>query len=125
PPYVFASPLLTLLVSPSLFSFYRYLLPLHDAPLPTRRSSDLWRRAWTRVVPFFAFPPDVRRVIYTTNAIESVHARLRKIIKTRGHFPSDEAATKLIWLALRNITAEWSRASQHWKAAMNQFAIIY
>ncbi|EEA6702579.1 transposase, partial [Salmonella enterica subsp. enterica serovar Larochelle] len=56
---------------------------------------------------------------------ESVHARLRKIIKTRGHFPSDEAATKLIWLALRNITAEWSRASQHWKAAMNQFAIIY
>jgi len=84
-----------------------------------------WRRAWTRVVPFFAFPPDVRRVIYTTNAIESVHARLRKIIKTRGHFPSDEAATKLIWLALRNITAEWSRASQHWKAAMNQFAIIY
>jgi len=54
-----------------------------------------------------------------------VHARLRKIIKTRGHFPSDEAATKLIWLALRNITAEWSRASQHWKAAMSQFAIIY
>ena len=61
-----------------------------------------WRRAWSRVVPFFALPPDVRRVIYTTNAIESVHARLRKIIKTRGHFPSDEAATKLIWLALRN-----------------------
>ena len=84
-----------------------------------------WRRAWTRVVPFFAFPPDVRRVIYTTNAIESVHARLRKIIKTRGHFPSDEAATKLIWLALRNITADWSRASRDWKTAMNQFAIIY
>lgn len=84
-----------------------------------------WRRAWARVVPFFAFPPDVRRVIYTTNAIESVHARLRKIIKTRGHFPSDEAATKLIWLALRNITSEWSRATRQWKAAMNQFAIIY
>lgn len=84
-----------------------------------------WRRAWTRVVPFFAFPPDVRRVIYTTNAIESVHARLRKIIKTRGHFPSDEAATKLIWLALRNITSEWSRATREWKAAMNQFAILY
>jgi len=84
-----------------------------------------WRRAWTRVVPFFAFPPDVRRVIYTTNAIESVHARLRKIIKTRGHFPSDEAATKLIWLALRNITSEWTRATREWKAAMNQFAIIY
>ncbi|MFT3755755.1 MAG: IS256 family transposase [Pseudoxanthomonas sp.] len=84
-----------------------------------------WRRAWSRVVPFFAFPPDVRRVIYTTNAIESVHARLRKIIKTRGHFPSDEAATKLIWLALRNITSEWSRATREWKVAMNQFAILY
>ena len=84
-----------------------------------------WRRAWPHVVPFFAFPPDVRRVIYTTNAIESINARLRKIIKTRGHFPSDEAATKLIWLALRNITSEWSRAAKEWKAAMNQFAIIY
>jgi transposase-like protein len=84
-----------------------------------------WRRAWDRVIPFFAFPPEVRRVIYTTNAIESVNARLRKILKTRGHFPSDEAATKLIWLALRNITANWARASPHWKAAMNQFAILY
>ncbi len=84
-----------------------------------------WHRAWTRVVPFFAFSPDVRRVIYTTNAIESVHARLRKIIKTRGHFPSDQVATKLIWLALRNIAAEWSRTTREWKAAMNQFAILY
>lgn len=84
-----------------------------------------WRRAWSRVVPFFAFPPEVRRIIYTTNAIESVHARLRKIIKTRGHFPSDDAATKLIWLALRNITADWTRPTREWKAAMNQFAIIY
>ena len=70
-----------------------------------------WRRAWDKVIPFFAFPPEVRRVIYTTNAIESVNTRLRKIIKTRGHFPSDEAATKLIWLALRNITADWGRAA--------------
>jgi putative transposase len=84
-----------------------------------------WRRAWTHVIPFFAFPPEVRRVIYTTNALESVHARLRKIIKTRGHFPNDEAATKLIWLALRNITAAWSRAAPTWKTAMNQFAILY
>jgi putative transposase len=66
-----------------------------------------WRRVWDKVIPFFAFPPEVRRVIYTTNAIESVNARLRKILKTRGHFPNDEAATKLIWLALRNITADW------------------
>lgn len=85
----------------------------------------LWRRAWDRVIPFYAFAPAVRRIIYTTNAIESVNARLRKIIKTRGHFPSDEAAAKLIWLALRNITADWSRATFNWKEAMNQFAIAY
>ena len=85
----------------------------------------MWRHAWEHVIPFFAFPPEVRRVIYTTNALESVHARVRKIIKTRGHFPTDEAATKLIWLALRNITAEWSKAAHHWRAAMNQFAILY
>ena len=84
-----------------------------------------WRRAWTQVIPFFAFPPEVRRVIYTTNALESVNARLRKIIKTRGHFPTDEAATKLLWLALRNITATWVRGARTWKAAMNQFAILY
>ena len=84
-----------------------------------------WRRAWTHVMPFFAFPPAIRKVIYTTNAIESVNAQLRKIIKTRGHFPSDDAASKLIWLALRNITADWSRAAHDWKAAMNQFAILY
>ena len=84
-----------------------------------------WRRAWTHVIPFFAFPPDVRRVIYTTNALESVHGQLRKIIKTRGHFPNDEAATKLIWLARRNITAKWARAPTFWRTAMNQFAILY
>ena len=84
-----------------------------------------WRKAWAHVIPFFAFPPAVRRVIYTTNAIESINARLRKIIKTRGHFPSDDAATKLIWLALRNITADWGRAAKEWKEAMNQFAILY
>jgi transposase-like protein len=84
-----------------------------------------WRRAWDRVIPFFAFPPGVRRVIYTTNAIESLHSQLRKIIKTRGHFPSDDAATKLMWLALRNITVDWGRAAREWREAMNQFAILY
>jgi putative transposase len=84
-----------------------------------------WRRAWTRVIPFFAFPPEIRRVLYTTNALESVHAQLRKIIKTRGHFPNDDAATKLIWLALRNITGTWARAAPTWRQAMNQFAILY
>jgi hypothetical protein len=84
-----------------------------------------WRRAWDQVIPFFTFPPEIRRVIYTTSAIESVNARLRKIIKTRGHFPTDEAASKLIWFALRNITADWGKAAHHWKEAMNQFAILY
>lgn len=84
-----------------------------------------WRRAWDKGIPCFAFPPPIRRVIYTTNAIESLNARLRKIIKTRGHFPSDDAATKLLWLALRNITADWGRAARDWKEAMNQFAILY
>lgn len=87
--------------------------------------SAAWRNAWDRVIPFFAFPPAVRKVIYTTNAIENINSQLRKIIKTRGHFPTDDAATKLIWLALRNITADWGRAAHDWKAAMNQFAILY
>lgn len=84
-----------------------------------------WRRAWPHVIPFFAFPPEIRRVIYTTNALESVHAQLRKIIKTRGHFPNDDAATKLIWLVLRNITAKWERGATFWKRAMRQFALLY
>jgi putative transposase len=84
-----------------------------------------WRRAWPQVIPFFAFPPDVRRVIYTTNALENVHRQLRKIIKTRGHFPTDEAATKLLWLALRNITGKWINMPKHWARAMRQFAILY
>lgn len=89
------------------------------------RVAAAWRRVWERVIPFFTFPPAVRKVIYTTNALESVNAGLRKIIRTRGHFPSDEAATKLLWLVLRNITAGWTRAAHDWKAAMNQFAILY
>ncbi len=84
-----------------------------------------WRRAWTAVIPFFTFPPPIRRVLYTTNALESLNAQLRKILKTRGHFPSDEAATKLIWLALRKVTATWKLAAPAWKSAMIQFAILY
>jgi putative transposase len=63
----------------------------------------VWRHAWDRFIPFLAFPPEVRRIIYTTNAIESLNYQLRKIIKTRGHFPTDDAVTKLLWLAIRNI----------------------
>ena len=84
-----------------------------------------WRRAWTHVVPFFAFPPAIRRVLYTTNALENVNRQLRKIIKTRGHFPNDDAATKLLWLALRNITLKWVKTATGWPGAMNHFAILY
>ena len=84
-----------------------------------------WRRAWVHVIPFFAFPPDVRRLIYTTNALENVHRQLRKVIKTRGHFPNDDAATKLLWLGLRNITRQWAQRAAGWEAAMNQFRILY
>lgn len=84
-----------------------------------------WRRAWDRVIPFFAFSPGVRKLIYTTNAIESLHASLRKIIKTRGHFPSDDAATKLIWLAMRNTMGNRTANLREWRVAMNELAIAY
>jgi transposase-like protein len=84
-----------------------------------------WRRQWEQVIPLVAHPPEIRRLLYTTNAIESLHRQLRKILKTRGHFPSDEAATKLLYLALRNIVRRWKAAPRDWKAAMNQFAILY
>jgi len=84
-----------------------------------------WQRAWEHVTPFFVFPPEIRRVVYTTNAIESLNMQLRKIIKTRGHFPNDEAAIKLLWLALRNVLAKNVRSAFDWKSAMNQFAILF
>lgn len=84
-----------------------------------------WQRAWEHVIPFFVFTPEIRRVVYTTNAIESLNMQLRKIIKTRGHFPNDEAAIKLLWLALRNVLAKTVRAAFDWKSAMNQFAILF
>ena len=83
-----------------------------------------WRRAWEHVVPMFAFPPQIRKMIYTTNALESLHRSLRKIIKTRGSFPSDEAASKLLYLALRNAGMRWRRPIE-WTAAMGQFAILF
>jgi transposase-like protein len=84
-----------------------------------------WRRNWEQVIPFFAYPPEIRKMIYTTNAIESLHMQLRKVLKNRGHFPSDEAATKLIYLALRNITKKWKNPPLTWRSAANQFAIQF
>ena len=83
-----------------------------------------WRRAWQHVVPLFAFPPDIRKMIYTTNAVESLNRSLRKIIKTRGSFPSDEAAMKLLFLAIQNAGVHWRRPIE-WTAAMGQFAILF
>jgi len=84
-----------------------------------------WRDAWDQIIPFFNLPSAIRRVIYTTNAIDSIHARLRKAIKAHGYFLTDEAAIQLIWLALRDITTDSGRPARDWKAAMNQFAVIY
>jgi len=84
-----------------------------------------WRTNWPRVIPFFAHPPEIRKIIYTTNAIESLNMSLRKVTKTRSSFPNDEAAAKLLYLALRNISRKWTVAIRDWAAALNRFAIIY
>lgn len=94
-----------------------------DEEYPT--ISPIWRRNWERVVPFLAYPEEIRRVIYTTNAIESVNMGLRKIIKNRGSFPTDEAAMKLLYLALQNISQKWTMPIRDWKAALNRFAIVF
>jgi putative transposase len=94
-----------------------------DAKYPT--SSQSWRRNWERLVPFLAYPEEIRRVIYTTNAVESVNMSVRKIIKNRGSFPTDESALKLLYLALRNITRRWTMPIKDWRAALNRFAIIF
>jgi putative transposase len=84
-----------------------------------------WRANWERVVPFLDFPPDIRRIIYTTNAIESLNSSLRKLVYHRGHFPSDEAVTKLLYLALRNLEKRWDRSARDWSKALGQFAIFF
>ena len=87
--------------------------------------SQSWQSNWERLPPLFAYPEEIRRGIYTTNAIESMNRSLRKILKTRGSFPHDDAVRKLIYLALRNITKKWTKPIKNWKAALNQFAILF
>ena len=87
--------------------------------------SQSWRRNWAQVIPFFAYPADIRKVIYTTNAIESLNMSLRKVTKNRGSFPNDEAMLKLLYLALRNIAKKWTLPIRDWKAAMNRFSILF
>lgn len=84
-----------------------------------------WRRNWSRITPFFDYPPEIRKVIYTTNAIESVNMSLRKVTKNRGSFPNDESLIKLFYLALRNISQKWKMPIRDWKAALNRFSIEF
>jgi putative transposase len=83
-----------------------------------------WRENWQRVIPFFASPEEMRRVVYTTNAVESLHMSMRKIIKNRGSFPNEEAAMKLLYLALKNVVKKWETV-QNWKSALNRFEILW
>ena len=84
-----------------------------------------WRRAWSEVVPFYAFPADVRRILYTTNAIEALNAKLCRAVRARGHFPTDEAAMKLLFLVLNRSEKEWKMAPREWRMAEAQFAVIF
>jgi putative transposase len=93
-----------------------------DKQLPT--ISQVWRRNWERITPFYAFPAEIRKVIYTTNAVESLNMSLRKIIKTRGSFPNEESALRLLYLALRNHSKKWSFV-QGWREALNRFQVLW
>jgi len=84
-----------------------------------------WRRHWGEVIPFYAFPSDVRRIIYTTNAIEALHSKLRRAVRARGHFPTDEAVLKLLFLVLNLAAKEWRMPAREWTAAKAQFAILF
>lgn len=87
--------------------------------------SQSWRNNWQRIIPYFAYPPQIRRVIYTTNTIESLNMSLRKVTKNRGSFPNDEAMFKLLYLALMNISKKWTMPIKDWKSALNQFSIMF
>jgi putative transposase len=87
--------------------------------------AQTWRRHWTEVIPFYAFPADVRRIIYTTNAIEALHAKLRRAVRARGHFPTDEAVLKLLFLVLNLAAKGWKMPAREWTAAKAQFAVLF
>ena len=89
------------------------------------RAVETWRSAWDKVVPFFAFSPAIRKLIYTTNAIESMNRSIRQAIKTKGCFSNNDAALKLVWLALKKVTEKWKRPSPVWSSAMEEMAILY
>jgi putative transposase len=94
-----------------------------DKALPS--ISQSWQKNWERITPFFAYPPEIRKVIYTTNAIESLNMSLRRVTKHRGSFPNDESILKLLYLALNNIAKKWTMPIRDWKAALNRFSILF
>lgn len=122
-----AAALRTVYRAPTLAAAAEALTAFETGPWGERYPTiaPIWHRHWAYVTPAFSYPMPVRRLLSTTNAIESVHMRLRKIIKTRGHFPTEDAATKLLYLALRNIMTKWRLPSREWIAAMPHFAILF
>lgn len=90
---------------------------------PVHRQS--WRSSWKRITPLFSYPPEIRKAIYTTNAIESVNMSLRKVTKNRGSFPNDASMIKLLYLALQNISKKWTMPIHNWRPALNQFSIVF
>lgn len=86
---------------------------------------QLWRNNWERVSSFFSFPREIRKALYTTNAIESINSQLRKVLRNRGHFPTDEAVMKLLYLALTNAEKKWTRPIRQWRSALQQLAIQF
>ncbi len=94
-----------------------------DKQYPTISKS--WLNHWTQVIPFFAFPKDIRKAIYTNNAIESMNMTLRKVLRNHRHFPTDESAMKVVFLALNNISKKWTMPIRDWKGALNRFAIDF
>jgi transposase-like protein len=87
--------------------------------------SPSWRADWERLTVFFDYPPEIRKVVYTTNAIESLNYSLRKVLKNRGAFPSDESILKVLYLGMQNVAKKWSMPIRDWKAALNQFVILF
>ncbi|ESA35119.1 transposase mutator type, partial [Leptolyngbya sp. Heron Island J] len=87
--------------------------------------SQIWIRHWENVIPIFDYPMEIRRVIYTTNAIESLNRSLRKVIKTKAVFPDEDAVCRLMYLAMNNIAKKWNRPIKNWRAALSHFAILF
>ena len=113
--------------APSAEAAEQALTAFEAGPWGTRYPAigQSWRRAWAEVIPFFAFPGEVRRIIYTTNSIEALNSKLRRAVRARGHFPSDEAAAKLLYLILNRSEKEWRMPPREWTMAKAQFAVIF